>query len=202
MFEAVVDLLFHNPFRRRFLIFLIVVNLLGSVYGFYWYSGQLQETPVYLWLFTFDSPLSATLFALALLGILLGIDSKLLQLIAYTGVIKFGIWAAVVILDFWLVGGGTPTVIVAMLLLSHLGMALEGVIFIRHLYVPNWTIAALAVWFAIGDYLDYVVGIHPWLYYPGQVGTAAVTAVALSIVLLLYVWFKRRESRRFIFRSR
>lgn len=201
MREAVVELLYHNPFRRRFLIFLIVVNLLGSIYGFYWYRGQLQETPVYLWLFTFDSPLSVILFSAALLGYLLRFENKLLHLIGYTGVIKFGIWASVVILDFWIVGGGTPTFVVAMLLLSHLGMALEGFVFIRHFHYPLRTIVALAFWFGIGDYLDYVVGIHPWLYYPGQARTAAVTAVVLSIFLLLYVVSRKRESRRFIFRQ-
>lgn len=201
MFNAVYDLLFRNPFRRWFLMTLIVINLLGSVYGYYWYGGQLQNTPVQLWLFTFDSPLSTTLFALALAGILAGLDGRLLQLIAYTGVIKFGIWAAVVIVDYW-VAGGAPTLVVALLLLSHLGMALEGWVFIRHLYVRPWSLIVLALWFGIGDYLDYVIGIHPWLYYPGQFMVAAVTAAALSVILLVYVWIARREKRRFIFRSR
>lgn len=114
------DLLFRNPFRRWFVILLVLVNLLGSVYGYYWYSGQLAVTPVKLWLFTFDSPFSTTLFALALIGLLFGKEYKLLQLIAYTGVIKFGIWAAVIILHFWWIGGA-PTVVVSLLLLFSLG---------------------------------------------------------------------------------
>lgn len=198
--RAVFDLLFRNPFRRWFLIVLVILNVLGSVYGYYWYSGQLKVTPVYLWLFTFDSPFSATLFALAMIGFLMGYNNKLLQLIAYTGVIKFGIWASVVIVDFW-IAGGTPTLIVVFLLLSHLGMALEGWIFIRHLYVPPGYIVLLALWFGVGDYLDYVVGIHPYLYYSGQFMVAAVTAVALSILLLVYVWITRIERHRFIFRK-
>lgn len=196
--KAVFDLLFRNPFRRWFLKVLIVINILGSVYGYYWYSGQLEVTPVYLWLFTFDSPFSTTLFALALTGILLGYNNRLLQLVAYTGVIKFGIWAAVVILDFW-VAGGTPTIIVSLLFLSHLGMALEGWVYIRHLYVPPGYLILLALWFGVGDFLDYFVGIHPYLYYPGQFTVAAVTAVLLSIVLLLYVWIWRVSRHRFIF---
>lgn len=201
MLNAVHDLLFRNPFRRWFMISLIVVNLLGSVYGYYWYSGQLEATPVPLWLFTFDSPLSTTLFALALIGVLMGKESKLLQLVAYTGVIKFGIWASVVILDFWL-AGGAPTAIVTFLLLSHIGMAMEGWVFIRHLDVPVWNVVFLALWFITGDYLDYVIGIHPYLYYPGQFMVAAITAVALSIILLIYVWRTRLERRHFIFRHR
>lgn len=199
--SKVFDLLFDNPFRRWFLVTLVVVNLLGSVYGYYWYSGQLKATPVSLWLFTFDSPLSTTFFAFALIGLLTGIDSKLLQLIAYTGVIKFGIWAAIIILDYW-IAGGAPTIIVGMLLLSHLGMAIEGWVFLRHLYVPLWSLMGLALWFGIGDYLDYVIGIHPYFYYAGQFMVAAITAVALSVGLLVYVWTTRLNRRRFIFSNR
>lgn len=195
------DLLLRNPFRRWFLVSLIVINIVGSVYGYYWYSGQLKATPAHLWLFTFDSPLSTTLFAAALAGMLLGFQNKLLQLIAYTGVIKFGIWAAAIILDFW-IAGGIPTVIVALLLLSHVGMALEGWVFIRHLYVPASYLVLLALWLGIGDYLDYIVGIHPYLYYSGQFMVAAVTAVSISILLLFYVWIARINRRRFIFSKR
>ncbi len=196
------DMLLRNPFRSKFLIVLIIINLVGSVYGYYWYSGQLAITPVSLWLFTFDSPFSTTLFALALIGILIGYENRLLQVIAYTGVIKFGIWASVIIIDYWVNGGGSPTLIVALLLLSHLGMALEGWIFIRHLYVPPWNVIALALWFGAGDYLDYVKGIHPYFYYPGQFTTAAVTAVAMSIFLVVYVGTARQERKRFIFKRR
>jgi len=197
----VIDLLVRNPFRRWFLITLVVVNLLGSVYGYYWYSGQLSHTPVELWLFTFDSPLSTTLFALALLGLLFHKENKLLQLIAYTGVIKFGIWAAVVILHFWATGG-SPTPIVTFLLLSHFGMALEGWVFIRHLYVPPIHVFLLALWLGAGDYLDYIVGIHPYLYAGNQFNVAAVTAIFLSVSLVIYAWVCCINRRKYLFRSR
>lgn len=193
-----LDLLFRDPFRRWFMITLVIVNLLGSVYGYYWYAGQLAVTPVKLWLFTFDSPLSTTLFAMALLSLLLGKGNKLLQLIAYTGVIKFGIWAAVIILHFWWVGG-EPTVIVSFLLVSHIGMAMEGWIYIRHLKIPAGYVLLLALWFAAGDYLDYVIGIYPYLYLPSQFPVAAFTAVLLSLLLLLYVWVFRVSRIKFIF---
>lgn len=196
-----IDLLFRNPFRRWFMITLVVVNLLGSVYGYYWYSGQLSRTPVELWLFTFDSPLSTTLFAFALLGLLWYKENKLLQLIAYTGVIKFGIWASVVILHFWATGG-RPTWIVTFLLFSHIGMALEGWVFIRHLYVPSTHIFLLALWLGVGDYLDYIVGIHPYLYRVDQFNVAAVTAVVLSVFLVIYAWVFCINRRKYLFSRR
>jgi len=198
---AVIRELFQNPFRRWFLIFLIIVNILGSIYGYYWYKGQLMETPKELWLFTFDSPFSATLFALAVFGILRGVHNKLLQLIAYTGVIKYGVWATAVILHYWLTSG-SPTFITAALLVSHVGMAVEGYIFIRHLDVSKFYLLLLGLWFGLNDYLDYWWGIHPYLYHPNQKMFAMLTAVGLSVLIFLYVWRYRLSIRRFMFKRR
>ncbi|NLK01036.1 MAG: DUF1405 domain-containing protein [Clostridia bacterium] len=192
--------LLRNPFRKWFLTVLIIVNILGSIYGYYWYAGQLAVTPKKLWLFTFDSPFSTTLFALALLGISFGVKNRILQLVAYTSVIKYGLWAAVVIVHSWLTGID-PTWITVMLLLTHLGMAAEGFIFIRHLRVSYQHLAFLSIWFLLNDYMDYVVGVHPYLYHPGQFGTAAVSAVGLTFLLLIYVWRSRLIQRHFIFKK-
>ncbi|KUK10063.1 MAG: putative membrane protein [Clostridia bacterium 41_269] len=197
----VIGDLFRNPFRRWFLIFLIIVNILGSIYGYYWYKGQLMETPKELWLFTFDSPFSTTLFALAVLGILMGVPNNLIQLAAYTGVIKYGIWAVAVILHYWL-ASGSPTFITAALLISHLGMALEGFIFIRHLEVSGLYLFILALWFGVNDYLDYWWGIHPYLYHPNQKVFAMFTALGLSVLIFLYVWRYRLSVGRFMFKKR
>ena len=192
------DLLVRNPFRKWFLIVLVGVNVIGSVYGYYWYSGQLAATPFELWLFTFDSPFSTTLFAVALLAVLFGLHNRVLELLAYTGVIKYGLWAAVVIIHYWLIGG-SPQLVTSLLLLSHLGMAVEGYVFIRHLYVPRLHFSMLLLWFAVSDYMDYIVGVHPYLYHPDQLTVAAVSAVGLSLLILIYVWYSRLEKRRYIF---
>jgi len=197
----IYELLVKNPFRRWFLITLIIINILGSIYGYYWYKGQLMATPKELWLFTFDSPFSTTLFTFVLLGILFGIHNELLQLIAYTAVIKYGIWAAAVILHFWLTSG-SPTFVTSMLFISHLGMALEGFVFIRHLYVSTFYLFLLGGWFAVNDFLDYFRGIHPYLYHPNQKIFAMITAVGLSVLLFIYVWKFRLQRRRFLFKSR
>lgn len=192
--------LLRNPFKGWFLIALIAINILGSIYGYYWYGGQLSATPLKLWIFTFDSPFSTTLFAAALLGIYFSREIQFLQLIAYTSVIKYGIWASVVILHFWFTSGG-PTFITTILLISHLGMALEGLVFIRHLYVYSLYVVIIGGWFLLNDYMDYVVGVHPYLYHLGQFGIAGITAVVLSLLLVIYLWKFRLFSKRFIFKN-
>jgi uncharacterized membrane protein YpjA len=70
---------------KRFLSVLLLINILGSFYGYYWYRGQLAATNVLLWPFVPDSPLSTTLFSLVLVLYLLGKKSSLLSLLAGSG---------------------------------------------------------------------------------------------------------------------
>ncbi|HBT48255.1 MAG TPA: DUF1405 domain-containing protein [Peptococcaceae bacterium] len=178
------DLLWENPHRPWFLKTLLVVNLLGSLYGYYWYREQLAATPWIWWIFTPDSPLSTSLFTLALTLALKGKGSPFLRLLAAAGVIKYGLWAAVVITDYWL-KGGPAELLEAMLCLSHLGMALEGLIFIRHWPFGRRHVLGVGGWLVLNDYVDYALGWHPYLFRPDQEGLAAVTAVALSGLLIL-----------------
>lgn len=173
-----------NPWQKRFVIPLVIINFLGSLYGYYWYSGQLAETSVSWWLFVPDSPLATTLFTLMAALWLLGNRSSLFAALACIACIKYGLWAVVLITDFWASGGGVfPTEV--MLWLSHLGMALEGWLFLRRLKVTLAAGAAIAAWMALNDIVDYVFGLHPYLFLPGQFGLALITAVSMTLTLSL-----------------
>ncbi len=178
-----------NPWQKRFIIPLFMINFLGSIYGYCWYSGQLAETPLSVWLFVPDSPLATTLLTIMAVLWLLGYRSSLLAALAGTACIKYGLWAVMMITDFWASGGGVfPTEV--MLWLSHLGMALEGWLFLRRLRVTLVTGAGIAAWMALNDIMDYSFGLHPYLFLPGQFNLALATAVimtfALSFLLLVF----------------
>ncbi|MDN5344669.1 MAG: hypothetical protein PWQ18_780 [Clostridia bacterium] len=179
-------LLWEAPCQGWFLLTLIIINLLGSVYGYYWYREQLASTPLIWWPFTPDSPLATTLFALALLLALSRRGNNFLQLLAAMAVIKYGLWAMVVISDYWL-AGARVTAVEAGLWLSHLGMAAEGYLFLRHWRATPWQLALVALWLAINDYVDYGLGWHPYLFMPGQENLAQIAAVGLSLALILYL---------------
>jgi len=196
MIDWLKKTLWDDPFQKWFLAVLFAINAAGSVYGYYWYRLQLAREPVYLWPFVTDSPLSSTLFTAALLLMLLGKRVPWFELWACTAVIKYGVWAMVVIGDFWLQGGAV-TITEAMLWLSHAGMALEGFLFLRHLKLKPAAPVVLGLWMLFNDYLDYGWGLHPYLFAPGQDALALVTAVGLSILLALgtYLFFAARAKR-------
>lgn len=177
-----------NPFKPLYLWILILVNFAGSIYGYYWYAGQLADTPWYYWPFTPDSPLSSTLFMITLFLFLAGKKPKLFPLLAYAGVIKYGIWAVIINVDLWFkISGFTADTV--MLAVSHLGMAVEGMIYLRKLSVPTRNLWFLVFWLALNDWLDYGLGIHPYLFNDSQFGLALFSAVSLSLLILIYLKF-------------
>lgn len=215
MFQFLKHLLWHNPFQPFFLKGLLVINFLGSLYGYYWYHDQLLATPWLWWIFTPDSPLSTSLFTLTLALLLLeekkasktghgtkgighrpeGIFScpsfwgrkvkEILGLLACATLIKYGLWAVVVIGDYWM-KGASVTCIEALLFLSHLGMAAQGYLFLRHWPLHLGQGFLVGTWLILNDYVDYVLGWHPYLFRGDQVPLAAATALILSVLWFLY----------------
>ncbi|MGI9861369.1 DUF1405 domain-containing protein [Moorella naiadis] len=188
-------LLWEDPYQDWFLVTLLVINLLGSIYGYYWYHEQLLATPWFWWPFTPDSPLATTLFTLALFLALGRWESGLLRLVAAVAVMKYGLWAIVIITDFWRAGAAV-TPVEAGLWLSHLGMLAEGYLFLRHWPAVPWQLGVIALWLIINDSVDYGLGLHPYLFRPDQEGLALVTATAISLAAILYlVWRIKWPSR-------
>jgi len=189
-----------DPWQPKFLGALLIINIFGSAYGYYWYSGQLAATSVKLWLFVPDSPLSTTMFSVVLILALLRCNNIFFYILACTGCIKYGLWAVIIISDYW-IGGGPVDYMVAMLWVSHMGMAVQGAVYLRTIISPlkkyfsapalsGVAVAGVAIWMFLNDFLDYSLGIYPYLYLQRQEGLAAFSAVFLSAilaVLLVYV---------------
>lgn len=181
-----------------FLWMLFWVNLLGSIYGFYWYKHQLLVTDWYFLPFVPDSPTASMFFTLVLGLWLLHQRSPLLEAFAAITLFKYGIWAVIMII--W---GGLldqqPFLDALnwqhwMLIASHLGMALQAV-----LYFPFYTFRSREVWLVGGwtllnDVLDYGFDIHPWVAPPLEsyslqlaIFTILLSGVSLFIFLILSI---------------
>jgi uncharacterized membrane protein YpjA len=153
---------YQNPTKPVYLKLLLIINLPGSLAGFLWYKYHLSVTPWYYWPFVPDSPLSSALFTLVLFLLLINRAHPLIQLVAYTAVVKYGLWAIFVLSGQWLTGGDMRAIEVA-LWLSHLGMAVEGMIFWRRLVYRQVYGVITWAWMYFNDLMDYYVGLHPYL---------------------------------------
>ncbi|MFD1395017.1 DUF1405 domain-containing protein [Kroppenstedtia eburnea] len=191
--------------RRRFLLILLAVNFLGSIYGYYWYKNQLAATPVYWLPFVPDSPTASAAFTLVLLLYLINRRSPFWEAFAGVTLFKYGIWAVAMILAGAALSEKPFLESLVwtdwMLMASHLGMALEGVLYSRFFAFGRKEILLVAGWILLNDVLDYGVGIHPWLplSMAGTEPAVALFTLSLSLIsLLLFTWlvFPARPERK------
>jgi uncharacterized membrane protein YpjA len=192
----------------RFMLWsLFWVNLLGTIYGYYWYWNQLVFTmekmsATYL-IFVPDSP-TASLFFTGVIAYLL-VDSyrsrgrsylqtagwfrSLIETLAVITSFKYGIWAVSMIWAGVYQGDGLNWQD-WMLTVSHLGMAVEALLYLRlYTYRVNAIIVA-ALWTLLNDYMDYGMGLFPWL--PASLDDdlyiVAAFTVQLSFVSIIICW--------------
>ncbi len=178
------------------------MNAFGTAYGFYWYRGQLAVTPPWLWPLVPDSPLATLYFALFLASLLghrqrpgaapsgpagsappLRPPRPWLAALACLANIKYGLWTPAVMIQAWLATGWL-TFESTHLSLSHLGMALQGFLYLRAYPPPLLPGLAAAAWLFLNDYADYRKGLHPFLPLPEAVSFAGLAAVLLSAAAL------------------
>ncbi len=179
---------------KRCLIAILAANLVGAAYGFYWYEVQLALTPLVYWVFTPDCPEFAMLFAVVLIFRLYGRRLYDFEVPVFFGLIKYGTWTIFTIALYFMASGNIAELDEWMLLISHVGMAAEGILYFKYLRLNKLNISVSLAWFALSDYMDYVVGVYPYLPYPRHlafVRAYAVISTAAISVFLAYSYIKR-----------
>ncbi|MCS7462495.1 DUF1405 domain-containing protein [Paenibacillus doosanensis] len=197
----------------RFMLWsLFWVNLLGTIYGYEWYWNQMTytaETMSAAYLpFVPDSP-TASLFFTGVLAYLL-VDSYkgrslaprpgwfrgFVEAFAVVTSFKYGVWAVSIIWAGAYMGSEVNWQD-WMLSISHLGMAAEALLYWRLYTYRFWPIVAVAVWTLWNDFMDYAVGVFPWLpeSLMDHLPSVAAFTVELSFVSLVvaFVIMKVRE---------
>lgn len=163
-----------SPFMLKSLFW---INALGTVYGYYWYWGQLQEVwdtkPAWMVLLVPDSPTASLFFTIAIGWLWLVPERRLsstntliirsfVEVFAVVTSFKYGIWAVAMIFGGQ-AQGDTLNWQHYMLVASHLGMAAEALLYARFFRVRAGTLAAVAFWTLYNDLADYRFGIYPYL---------------------------------------
>ncbi|MEK4699201.1 DUF1405 domain-containing protein [Solibacillus sp. FSL R7-0668] len=185
--------------HRAFLTLLLVVNALGTIYGYYWYKGQLAVTEPIYYLFVPDSPTASLFFCFAVLGWLLGKHFKLMEVLALVTLIKYGLWAVVMnLLTFAETGelGATGWMLVA----SHFLMAVQAVMYLPNYRFTKWHVLVAAIWTLHNDVIDYLFGQMPFYRvindYPSQIGYFTFWLSIACIMLAFAESYKREYLHR------
>jgi uncharacterized membrane protein YpjA len=182
--------------NRNILILLLIINILGTVYGYYWYGWQLEDTPAKFLLFVPDSPTASLFFVLVLIAFLLKKNWGLIEALAIITLFKYGIWAVVMNLLVLNVTGELDAV-GYMLIGSHFAMAVQGILYAPFYRIKVWHIIAAAIWTLHNDVIDYVFFMLPRYpvldQYIPQIGYFTFWLSIVSIGIAYYFGLKRNR---------
>ncbi|AGN02748.1 hypothetical protein L593_14045 [Salinarchaeum sp. Harcht-Bsk1] len=174
----------------------VVTNLLGTAFGFWYYRAQFGETPTPMWPFLPDSPMATLLFAAAVASWKLGRNRQWLIALAFVGNIVLGAWTPFVLLTFRAEFPVSPPMW-QFLFWSHLAMVVQAFVLHRIGDFPPRAIAVAVLWYGTNLVVDYfvpVLGDHPHHTalpvepeYPVALGASAHDAAgAAALVLVLF----------------
>lgn len=183
--------------NRSILKLLLIVNILGTIYGYYWYGWQLKDTPAIFLPFVPDSPTASLFFVFVLIAFLLKKNWPLIEALAIVTLFKYGIWAVVMNLLVFMVKGEIDG-IGLMLVFSHLAMAIQGVLYAPFYRFKCWHLIVTAIWTLHNDVIDYVFFMLPRyhmldLYIP-EIGYFTFWLSILSVAIAYY--FGVRHNRK------
>lgn len=166
--------------QRSVLLFLLVVNILGTIYGFIWYGNQLKETSPIFWPFVPDSPMASLFFVFVLIAFLIKRNWGLIEALAIVTLIKYGIWA-VVVNGVMIYVKGPIGFIGYMLMLSHFAVA--------------------AIWTLHNDAIDYLFWQMPRYgimhLFVGEIGYFTFwLSITVLCITYYYYYYCLRENRK------
>lgn len=146
--------------NRSVIWLLLIINFLGTIYGYYWYGYQLAETPLVFLPFVPDSPTASLFFVFVLVAFLLRTNWPLIEALAIVTLFKYGIWAVVMNLLVFAVSGSLDGSGL-LLIFSHGAMAIQGLLYAPFYRIKGWHLALAAIWTIHNDVIDYVFGMMP-----------------------------------------
>ncbi|CAG9608291.1 DUF1405 domain-containing protein [Pseudoneobacillus rhizosphaerae] len=182
--------------NRNVLLLLLIVNIIGTLYGYYWYGWQLADTPTKFLVFVPDSPTASLFFVFVLIAFLLKRNWGLMEALAIVTLFKYGIWAVVMNL-LVLVEMGELDWLSYMLIGSHFAMAVQGILYAPFYRIKVWHIIVTAIWTLHNDVIDYVFMMLPRypvldLYTP-QIGYFTFWLSILSVGIAYYFGIRKNR---------
>jgi len=152
---------------RPVLLVIGTINLLGTLYGYYWYAPQLADSKWYFYPFIPDSPTASLFFTIIVFLWLFKRKSPLIEALAFVTLIKYGVWAVVMNMLMLQEVGTTDvrlTLMALMLMLSHGAMAFQALLYSPFMRFSSHELLLVSIWVLHNDVVDYVLG--QWPRYP------------------------------------
>ncbi|MFN7252225.1 MAG: DUF1405 domain-containing protein [Anaerobacillus sp.] len=157
-----VNYFIHMLRKKWVLSLLLIANLVGTIYGYWWYKEQLAITPRQFYIFVPDSPTASLFLVFVLVVFLFKKNWPLMEAFAAVTLIKYGVWAVVMNIAAGL-AGATLTWENYMLIASHGAMAIQALIFAPYFRIKVRHLIIVSIWTITNDIIDYVYGMHPWV---------------------------------------
>lgn len=210
MKKRIVDLFYdYQPLY----IFIIIGNIISSLYGYYFYWDQFLATPWYKWIFVPDCPLYDTLFIVAFILIKHKKSNDFLNLLVITNTVKYGLWTMTTIPLFsevFLPAGVPSTVplfgnitltfqlrsLNLLLVFLHAIMALESLLI--YPFIKKWRLTSILItigWLFVNDIFDYVFNTYPiahlnYLIHQPRIYIIIAQNIIVNIVFLVFFLMK------------
>ncbi|ACJ33492.1 Predicted membrane protein [Anoxybacillus flavithermus WK1] len=179
--------------HRSFLILLLIVNVIGTIYGYIWYGPQLSETPPIFLPFVPDSPTASLFFVFVLIAWLRHTNWPFIEALAVVTLVKYGIWAVVMNM-LVLVVTGQLGFAGWMLVISHGAMAVQALLYAPYYRMSFIHVVVAAIWTLHNDVIDYVFGMMPQYQmlsqYTQQIGYFTFWLSIVSIAVA-YIFSRR-----------
>lgn len=172
------------------LVLVMVVNLMGVAFGFYYYQDLLNSAPLWALPFIPDSPLSTFLFALAIFLLLIGRKNDVLSAVASVYVMKYGLWTMFVILYYSYYFLAPPlTGYYWLMFVLHFGMVVEPVLILHTIRRSRAILLVPLMWLLINDLVDYWLGTNPLVQFAlPDLGFIGLLSVLGTLVLCFTVY--------------
>lgn len=184
--------------KKSILLMLFFINFFGTVYGYFWYGYQLSETPAHFLIFVPDSPTASLFFVIVLLAFLFRKNFPLIEALAIVTLFKYGIWAVVMNILVLVVNGSLPLASY-MLIASHLGMAIQGLLYAPYYRFKVWHLLVAAVWTLHNDVIDYVFEMMPQynvlMDYMNPIGYFTFWLSMISLLIAYALVINKRASK-------
>lgn len=187
----------HILLDKKFIFILFLINLFGTIYGYYWYMPQLSITPMIFLPFVPDSPTASLFFTIFIFFFLYNKNVPYIEALGLVTLIKYGTWAVVMnLLTLWINGELSPAGY--MLMASHAGMAIQAVLYSPYYKIEMKHIVFAGIWTLHNDVIDYVFEMMPiysiLMQYMNEIGYFTFWLSIASLFLAYYLTIGRRKN--------